>query len=207
MVEDQDIIGTFDEGSVRKGDRVWVTHLICTQGPAQHHTCTSVALNHPIEVVAQNGLKGVGRDSTDGKDVALEHTRGITPNEHVYRTQKDALMAQGPKLQEEAIHVDDFIDVGTWPRSEAKENEAYARWVLAQFRWPATLQADAAQYIGQYPLYAMHEGNIYRVTGASRLGDIYLQPDFSQTTGYTKRVFVWNVSRWILPAQLQEGTP
>jgi hypothetical protein len=64
-------------------------------------------------------------------------------------------------------HVDDFIDgLSEW---------YYARWFFALHRFPAALAGAFAPWINKYELYCTHTGTRWRVTGASRLGDIYLK--------------------------------
>jgi hypothetical protein len=95
------------------------------------------------------------------------------------------------------IHVDDFIDYGNVEeRGKKDDNTSYARWVLAQFRFPATLAMATGKFIKQHKLFCDFEDQQYRVTGASRMGDIWLTSDFKQDTGYEKRVDVSDCSNW-----------
>lgn len=71
------------------------------------------------------------------------------------------------------MHVDDFID-GHYL------TETYARFVFALFRFPAALKIDFARYTEQFLLFCTYEGKRYRVTGASRLGDVWISADFSR---------------------------
>jgi hypothetical protein len=80
------------------------------------------------------------------------------------------------------VHVDDFIDN---PRTDA-----YASWFFNLHRLPAVLKFKFGDLIDQYQLYCDYQGERYRVTGASRLGDVWLTTDFSQSSGYQKRVDV-----------------
>ncbi len=84
--------------------------------------------------------------------------------------------------KKEYTHVDDFVEDYT------KSN--YARWFLFLKRLPANLQADFAEFIEPFTLYATWKGKRYRVTGASRLGDVWLTSDFKRDTGYEHRVDV-----------------
>jgi len=87
------------------------------------------------------------------------------------------------------MHVDEFIDT-----EFGKHN--YARWVLNYFRLPAALQMDFRQFMAEYELYCDYEGERYRCTGASRLGDVWLAEDFTQEHGYDLRVDVSKCENW-----------
>ena len=63
-------------------------------------------------------------------------------------------------------------------------------------RLPAILQIDFAEWIGQFKLFCSWKGKRYRVTGASRLGDIWLTSDFCKETGYEHRVDLTECSDW-----------
>ncbi len=78
------------------------------------------------------------------------------------------------------IHIDDFID--------DYNTDAYASWFFLLHRLPATLQIKFKKQIEEYQLYCDYEGVRYRVTGASRMGDIWLTSNFNQNIGYEKRV-------------------
>ncbi len=93
---------------------------------------------------------------------------------------------------EMATHVDDFIDAPSFD----SDRERYAKWVLHLFRLPASLKITFQDYISQYKLFGTYKGNKYRITGASRLGDVWLTSNFNQHTGYELRVSVDDISDW-----------
>lgn len=80
----------------------------------------------------------------------------------------------------EPMHVDDFID--------SYRTDAYASWFFNLHRLPASLYYKFKPWIDQYQLYCEYEGETYRVTGASRLGDVWLTKNFDQSEGYQLRV-------------------
>lgn len=86
---------------------------------------------------------------------------------------------------EEMRHVDDFIDD---PKSDAYA----ARW-LGLFRRPAIDKIDSRN---SDKLFATYEGRRYRVTGCSRMGDVWLSADFERDVGYYLRVDVAKLSEW-----------
>lgn len=80
------------------------------------------------------------------------------------------------------MHVDQFIASST--------TDAYASWFFQLQRMPAIAQSKFAEWIDQYKLFCTYEGNRYRVTGCSRLGDVWLAKDVNQDHGYDHRVNV-----------------
>lgn len=86
------------------------------------------------------------------------------------------------------MHVDDFIDT--------HGGDPYARWMFLHFRLPAVLQIDFRPFIKDHKLFCTYQGKRYRVTGASRLGDVWLAADFKQDTGYDHRVDLEECSNW-----------
>jgi hypothetical protein len=81
------------------------------------------------------------------------------------------------------MHIDDFID-NEFGRSN------YARFFFFLHRLPAVLQCDFSQWISEYKLFCTYKGKVYRVTGASRMGDVWLAEDFTRENGYDLRVDV-----------------
>jgi hypothetical protein len=86
------------------------------------------------------------------------------------------------------MHVDDFID--------SARGDSYARFVLHIFRLPAILQYQFSPWLGSYKLFATHCGVRYRVTGASRLGDVWLAEDLDREDGYDIRTDVEQCENW-----------
>lgn len=88
-------------------------------------------------------------------------------------------------------HVDDFIDKNIG-------NETYARFMLNYFRLSAILNSDFSEFMKDKKLFATYEGQRYRVTGASRMGDVWLRKDLERNTGYDAklRVMVDDLSDW-----------
>lgn len=87
------------------------------------------------------------------------------------------------------IHVDDFIDCHFG-------KEKYARFVLNYFRMPAAMKFDFEEFMAPFKLFATWKGERYRVTGASRMGDVWLTSKFDQEMGYEHRVFVEEITEW-----------
>jgi hypothetical protein len=85
-------------------------------------------------------------------------------------------------------HVDEFID--------DLDTDNYASFVLNWFRAPAMQHARYGEWMRQFKLFCTYGGKRYRVTGASRLGDVWLSSDFERETGYESRVDVAACSDW-----------
>lgn len=102
--------------------------------------------------------------------------------------------------------VDEFIDYGT-PSKRQDMSEQYARFVLHHMRLPAHLRSALQAFFRVPPLYARFAGHVYRVTGASRMGDIWLHSDLSAEYGYVRRIFPNSVEAWGLEPTLQPVLP
>lgn len=88
------------------------------------------------------------------------------------------------------MHIDDFIDANYG-------KDKYARWWFSLFRLPAVLKADFAEWTSQYKLFCDYQGKRYRVTGCSRMGDVWLHADLQYEGGsYQMRVDVAQCSAW-----------
>ena len=85
-------------------------------------------------------------------------------------------------------HVDDFVDDYEGPK--------YPRWFFFLHRLPAHLKACFHEYIAPNKLFCTFNGQRWRVTGASRMGDIWLSPNFERENGYEKRVDLDDCSNW-----------
>lgn len=101
----------------------------------------------------------------------------------------DKIQAAIDEEMKKHIHVDDFIDCHFG-------KEKYARFVLNYFRMPAALKFDFEEFMKPFKLFATWKGNRYRVTGASRMGDVWLTSKFDQELGYEHRVFVEELTNW-----------
>lgn len=88
-------------------------------------------------------------------------------------------------MNTEPRHVDDFIDDPASDRYAASWFEAFRRPAYEKFEKPDTRK-----------LFATYQGRRYRVTGCSRLGDVWLHSDFKSDVGYERRVDVDECSGW-----------
>jgi hypothetical protein len=90
------------------------------------------------------------------------------------------------------VHIDEWLDSPTFDDKQ----EAYAKFVLDNMRWPAWKKMAYEPWTKAHKLFCTYESKRYRVTGASRLGDIWLAKDFKRDTGYDRRVDVEQCSAW-----------
>lgn len=95
-----------------------------------------------------------------------------------------------------ATHVDDWLDKGVMDVMNNPDT-AYARFVLVYARMPAWMQSAFSPWMSQFKLFCTYkDGKRYRVTGASRMGDVWLASDHEKTTGYDLRVNVDDCQQW-----------
>ena len=92
-------------------------------------------------------------------------------------------------------HVDDFID-NPVSLIDATRGIRYAQWFLNWKRMPAHMQASFAEFYGDAKLFCDYQGERYRCTGASRMGDVWLAKNHNQDSGYDFRVSIDDCSNW-----------
>lgn len=76
------------------------------------------------------------------------------------------------------------------------DNVRYAKWWFIQFGMPATMSLYFAKVMKPFHLYTTYQGKRFRVTGCSRLGDVWLRADHSKAEGYDHRIYVDDCSDW-----------
>lgn len=90
-------------------------------------------------------------------------------------------------------HIDDWIEqVAMFGTDEEKR----AAFFFHLKRLPAVMQMAFEPEIKQVRLFCTYCGNRYRVTGASRMGDVWITRDFRQERGYENRVDVEQCEDW-----------
>ena len=98
------------------------------------------------------------------------------------------------------MHADEWffdkIDLSYDDQPYHTGNVNYAKWMFQHFRRPAIHKMAFDEFMKDRKLFCTFEGNRFRVTGASRLGDVWLATDFNQETGYNKRVDLKQCSEW-----------
>lgn len=98
-------------------------------------------------------------------------------------------------MNTEFTHVDDFVQIlGKFPKEFG--DVEYAQWMLMYFRLPAIMNLRFKRFMDPNKLFCTYEGKRYRVVGASRHGDVWLNPNFAVEHGYEKRVNVMDCRGW-----------
>lgn len=84
-------------------------------------------------------------------------------------------------------HIDEWLDGAV---CDVIDNPSlgYAHFMFWHFRAPAWVKMAHRPYMKDRRLFVTYEGKRYRVTGASRLGDIWLAKDFNREDGYDLRI-------------------
>ena len=93
------------------------------------------------------------------------------------------------------LHVDDFIDncSGSWIYDAGTR---YAAFFFHLQRLPADRWAAWQEFYSDITLFCTWKGYRYRVTGASRMGDVWLVEDELKDSGYDHRVNIAECSGW-----------
>ena len=163
-------------------DPIPVAHSMCVDlyltkqeaGPAENQlSCLFCYRGHGVMWEASFRPEGTGTIITSG--VCESCRTRLKPKEP-------------PPPPDGFVHVDDFIDSHRQP--------VYARFVLDYFRRSAIGQMDFRPFMEKHLLFASWKGSRYRVTGASRMGDVWLSADFKRVDGYEHRVNVAELSEW-----------
>lgn len=95
----------------------------------------------------------------------------------------------------EAPHISTFIAYGKIDRVRPT-NHAYARMMFALFTESAGFRMDCKEEFAHMKLFTEYEGKCYRVTGASRLGDVFLHSNHEIDEGYVTRVSYVDLKRF-----------
>ena len=101
-----------------------------------------------------------------------------------------------PELENAFLEVDEFLDDFIIP---SKENvgERYAQFVLEFMRAPAAKKYNVERWTKQFKLFCTYnDGLRYRITGASRMGDVWLAKDENKDSGYDLRVCIKDCSEF-----------
>jgi hypothetical protein len=98
-----------------------------------------------------------------------------------------SLKSNQARLPAGAVHVDEWLDRTPMYFGDEKIL-GYVHFMLHHFRTHASWMIAHKEALDQHKLFVTYEGKRYRVTGASRMGDIYLHLDHKQDGGYTCRV-------------------
>lgn len=143
-------------------------------------------------------LRTLDFESRCSDDDALFLGGDISTDQAEVEREEDAVdetvEAESSEEEKTPAHVDTYI----WNRIAAidKSVSAYAQWMLMHFRLPAAKKMDWDKFIADRKLFCTYQGKRYRVTGASRFGDVWLAEDHTRDCGYDHRVAVDECSEW-----------
>jgi hypothetical protein len=99
------------------------------------------------------------------------------------------------EVKKEPTHIYAWLD---YPELLTTEAERMVHKFLEYRTLPAHeqfKQKNKDKVIG-LKVFCEYEGEKYRITGASRLGDVWLVKDFNRDTGYDKRVMIDSCSKF-----------
>lgn len=101
-----------------------------------------------------------------------------------------------PELENRFLEVDEFLDDLIIP-SKKNVGVRYAQFVLEFMRAPAAKQCSQNEFTKQFKLFCTYRDQLrYRITGASRMGDVWLARDENKDTGYDVRVCIKDCSEF-----------
>ena len=86
-------------------------------------------------------------------------------------------------------HIYDWLD-----ELAVTDDEQLAKDFLNEATKPA--EDKDHEYLQNTRLTCMYKGSRYRCTGASRMGDVWICKDWRESTGYSKRVAIGELSLW-----------
>lgn len=104
-------------------------------------------------------------------------------------------LSWAPDPNEDQRHVDKFIH-SVACRPPGPINERYAAWWLYNARLMAAYKIAFQPFLDLFELYCTYKGVRFRVTGASRLGDVWLSKNLEEKTGYDLRVAAADCCAW-----------
>lgn len=92
-----------------------------------------------------------------------------------------------------ATHIDDWLEFACMNEDRGTR---YAWFVLHHARLSAVAKNAAREFTGRLKLFCTYQGARYRVTGASRMGDVWLAKDYDREAGYDLRINVDDCLDW-----------
>jgi hypothetical protein len=108
--------------------------------------------------------------------------------------EKERILNSVPPVDRNAklTHVDEWVAQPCSPKDPA----AYAKFFFLINRLHAWMQGAFRPWIEPHELYCDFAGRTWRVTGASRMGDIWLAIDLTRQDGYDIRRYVDECTNW-----------
>ena len=91
-------------------------------------------------------------------------------------------------------HIDEWVEDHIY--GEATKEEKYAVAFFFLKGMDAVSNQAIAPILDQHKLFCTYENQTYRVTGCSRLGDVWIHTNMDASHGYTNRVDIDKCSNW-----------
>ena len=151
------------------------------------------------DVQREDGMTQIGGFSSDGNRVFQVLVKSFETDKHsknLCLLMNDCMHLFSDSKLPSDMHVDQFIDFGSEVFNNDDKDELYARFMLDHFRRPAITKMAFDEFYKDKKLFASFKGDRYRVTGASRFGDVWITTNFDQEHGYEHRVSVKDLSNW-----------
>lgn len=131
------------------------------------------------------------RDCVDGSEhrqyyiVNSDELDGLISNLHT-AAQNCRFNFGRPRVTPPAMHIDDWLDRSPIFFDADNKILNYVHFFFMYKRFAAVYQMAYKPFMAQYRLFVTYEGKRYQVTGASRMGDIWLSSDFGPDATYDK---------------------
>ncbi|WJJ55043.1 hypothetical protein [Xanthomonas phage RTH11] len=141
-----------------------------------------VALNDVLEIT-ENLRLIANHDMENGLDAIREKVNQALKPEPLIQDIDPTRKERDPL---DYRHIDEFLDdtMIQFSHPELK----YVNFFLSHARKSASERLMHDPFMAQFQLFADYEGKTYQITGASRLGDIWLTEDFRKDAQYSHRV-------------------
>lgn len=114
---------------------------------------------------------------------------GVIIQKYIRSAAREPLVIHIDDREEEQMKwgVDEWLDKSLF-KCAGNPELAYVHFFFTLHRFPAAEQSIHHPFTQQFELYADYENATWRVTGASRMGDVYLACDPKREMGYDRRV-------------------
>ena len=93
-----------------------------------------------------------------------------------------------------------MVDINDWIDDAYVVDPFGDQWVTYAKEWFKKFLVKAGdkdlKWLLANPLFAQYKGNTVRITGASRLGDVWVTASLKQTNGYQHRVCITELSHF-----------
>ncbi len=92
------------------------------------------------------------------------------------------------------MHIDEWLDERTMARVDDDEKYAVAFFFLIGMSAVDTWTIDPI--MKHHKLFCTYKEKVYRITGSSTMGDVWIHSDYSKDSGYEFRVDIEDCSKF-----------